>query len=138
MTLCCLYDAAQTRLEDLTPRHPCSCFLSSGHTSLLSLDMPCLRSLSGMLLPVSASVNPTLPGLSWPQVQLFSSPASGEGTSLSSVPVQHLVLRGWNIYHILLKLLMFLSYQPDYGRLWGRNRVSNLSLLKAPSGWAGK
>lgn len=131
VTSCCLYDAAQTPPKVLTPRRPCSCFLSSGHTGL-SLHRPCLlRSLSGMLLsPASASANST----HQPRVQLFSSPASGEGTSLSSLPVRHLVLRGWSIYHILLKLLMFMSYRPDYGCLWGRNRVSNLSLLKAPSG----
>ena len=93
MTSCCLYDAAQTPPEDLTPqphhpRRPCSCLLSSG---LLSLDMPCLCSgphLGCSLSPASASANST----HWSQVQLFSSPASGEGTSLSSAPLRHLAL----------------------------------------------
>lgn len=61
-------------------------------SSLPGHALSLLRSLSGMLLPASASVNPTLPGLSWPRVQLFSSPASGK------VPLCPLCLRGTWFY----------------------------------------
>ena len=124
----------KTSHPSLTPRRPCSCLLSSG---LLSLDMPCLCS------------GPRL-GCSYLQPLPLRTPLTGSGCSSSQarprgkVPLCPLRLwstwlsLGWSIYHILLKLLMFHSYRPDYGLLWGRNRVSNLSLLKTPSGWAGK
>lgn len=124
----------------------------TSHPSLTTPDAPAPASWAQVFSPWTCLVSAQVP--IWDALYLqplpLRTPLTGPRCSSSQarprgkVPLCPLRLwgtwlsLGWSIYHILLKLLMFLSYRPDYGLLWGRNRVSNLSLLKAPSGWAGK